>query len=95
MAKAPYKVGDLVAIKSGPARTSRDDKRCKVVAMLPDAYGSTQFRVRCDDENFDRRVTGADIEPLEPAAQISRSAPKPASGAGEPWLKTSTIKIGK
>ncbi|MGO7969359.1 cold-shock protein, partial [Rhizobium ruizarguesonis] len=47
-----------------------------------------------DAENFERRINEADIDTGESTSRVSPQAAAKSDGA-EPWLKFSSIKIGK
>lgn len=93
MGRPNYKVGDMIVLKSGLTRTAKADKRCRISSILPNDHGHVQYRVQFDAENFERRITEADIDTGESPSRVSQAAAK--SDGAEPWLKFSSIKIGK
>ncbi|MBY5515016.1 cold-shock protein [Rhizobium leguminosarum] len=94
MGRPNYKVGDMIVLKSGLTRTAKADKRCRISSILPNDHGHVQYRVQFDAENFERRITEADIDIGETPSRVSPQAAAKSDGA-EPWLKFSSIKIGK
>ncbi|QND39551.1 cold-shock protein [Rhizobium leguminosarum bv. viciae] len=94
MGRPNYKVGDMIVLKSGLTRTAKADKRCRISSILPNDHGHVQYRVQFDAENFERRITEADIDTGEsPSVGFPQAAAK--SDGAEPRLKFSSIKIGK
>ena len=92
MEQTTFRIGDLVVLKDGPLRTARAEGRFEIVAVLPVSDGMVQYRVRSENEGFDRRISSGDIElHISPATHAIAAA---ASGA-DPWFKPSSIKIGK
>ncbi|MBB2687411.1 UNVERIFIED_ORG: hypothetical protein GGE64_004477 [Rhizobium etli] len=94
MGRPNYKIGDMIVLKSGLTRTAEAEKRCRIAGVLPNDHGHVQYRVQFDAENFERRITEADIDT---GKSLSRAAPEVVAKAGgaEPWLKLSSIRIGK
>ncbi|MBY3331827.1 cold-shock protein [Rhizobium laguerreae] len=94
MGRQNYKVGDMIVLKSGLTRTAKANKRCRISSILPNDHGHVQYRVQFDAENFERRITEADIDTGESPSRASPEVVAKSDGA-EPWLKFSSIKIGK
>ncbi|MBY3194576.1 cold-shock protein [Rhizobium laguerreae] len=94
MGRQNYKVGDMIVLKSGLTRTAKAEKRCRISSILPNDHGHVQYRVQFDAENFERRITEADIDTGESPSRASPEAAAKSDGV-EPWLKFSSIKIGK
>ena len=95
MGKAMYGVGDAVVLRDGPLRAARPEGAYEILAILPDADGQVQYRVRSKAEGFDRRISSSEID-TERSAASKTIDPRPARGkASEPWFKPSAIKIHK
>jgi len=95
MRKPGYGIGDIVVLRDGPLRHARSGSEFKILAVLPEADGQVQYRVRSETEGFDRRIGAGDIDG-ERSATSSVVVKAPAEKAGrEPWFKPSAIKIGK
>jgi len=94
MRRPNYKVGDMIVLKSGLTRTAKADKRCRIASILPNDHGHVQYRVQFAAENFERRITEADIDTEESPSRASPEMVAKTDGA-EPWLKLSGIKIRK
>lgn len=95
MGKPIYGVGDLVILRDGPLRTARMDGAFKILAVLPDAEGQVQYRVRSQGEGFDRRVSSNEIDTERSAKSKVVAPPAASASAGEPWFKASSIKVRK
>ncbi|CAK7259027.1 MULTISPECIES: cold-shock protein [unclassified Shinella] len=95
MSRKTHAVGDHVVLKAGLSRTATGARTCRIVGVLPADHGEAQYRVRLDNENFERRVVHSDIDADETAAPATRKAGTTVAGKGGPWLKPSSIRIGK
>lgn len=87
-----YRVGDKVVLKSGAFRTGRTDNLCEVEAVLPDAYGLAQYRIRFETEKLERRVTEEDIDHIASPAPTS-NVDQTSLATGGSWVNTNSIKI--
>lgn len=90
MKRPTYSVGDKVVLKTA----ADGGTACRISAVLPSAYGHVQYRVRFENETFERRIVQADIDP----ERSDRSAPEEKAVSpktGSSWLNPSTMKIGK
>ncbi|RUM26274.1 cold-shock protein [Rhizobium vallis] len=94
MGRPNYKVGDMIVLKSGLTRTAKTDKRCRIASILPNDHGHVQYRVQFAAENFERRITEADIDAGESPSSASPEAVAKTDNAA-PWLTFSSIKIRK
>jgi hypothetical protein len=94
MSRLTYNVGDMIVLRSGLTRMAKADRKCEIVSILPDDNGHAQYRVRLATESFERRITEDDIDPTESASPAFRET-KAQNGKASPWLKPSSIKIGK
>ncbi|WP_064692211.1 hypothetical protein [Rhizobium aegyptiacum] len=94
MGRPNYKVGDMIVLKSGLTRRPLADKQCRIASILPNDHGHVQYRVQFATENFERRITEADIDVGESSVQASTEAIAKSGGA-EPWLKFSALRTGK
>lgn len=96
MSKKHYNVGDKIVLKGGTFRSGRAEDVCSIVSIMPSAYGLSQYRVRFEAENCERRITSDDIDHLvsvtparAPDLQASRRTDKGS------WINGSAIKVGK
>lgn len=97
MSRKPYAIGDHVVLKAGLSRAATGERTCRIVGLLPADHGEVQYRVRREGETFERRIVHSDIDTDESAAPPSRgtAATAATSGKASPWLKPSSIRIGK
>jgi len=57
-----YNVGERLHMNGGGQSVQRNASSCKVVALLPyEGYGALLYRVRSDNESFERVVAEADL----------------------------------
>lgn len=61
-----FSVGQRLAMASGGREISRGASACYVVFLLPHDSGPLRYRVRSDNESFERIVDEADLAPLPP-----------------------------
>lgn len=87
-----YKVGDTVSLKSGAFRNGHGGE-CKVVSVLPEAYGLVQYRVLYAGENCERRVTEEDLQAVISSAR--RDELTAASSPQGSWVDIAAIKTRK
>ena len=96
MSRKSYAVGDHVVLKAGLSRATTGTRACRIVGVLPADHGEVQYRVRLENENFERRVVHSDIDAEETAAPTTRKAAAAENARKEgPWLTPSSIRIGK
>ncbi|TRL36733.1 MULTISPECIES: cold-shock protein [Rhizobium] len=65
-----------------------------ISAMLPSTNGHIQYRIRLENEAFERRIIETDID----AEQSDRPIPEEAAvlpAKGTSWLNPQRIKVGK
>lgn len=67
---------------------------CRISAVLPSAHGQAQYRIRYENETFERRIVATDIDPerSRPTAQLEEAV-SPEKGTS--WLNPAAVKIGK
>jgi hypothetical protein len=95
MARALYAAGDVVVLRDGPLRHGRGENTFKILAVMPDAYGQTQYRVRSESEGFDRRIVADEIDTDRSAASRSKPAVERPKTGPEPWFKAAALKTSK
>jgi hypothetical protein len=64
-----YVVGQRLSMAAGGRDISRGGAICSVVFLLPYEGGALRYRVRSDNENFERIVDEADLMPLRDEAE--------------------------
>jgi hypothetical protein len=95
MSPNAYAVDDIIVLKAGLTRTATGDRTCRVVGLLPAAdRGEHQYRVRFDNENFERRIVASDIDASATATSAVKSEASRETPGGS-WLKPSRMRIGK
>jgi hypothetical protein len=92
MAQHRYGIGDMVALKSGAFRSRESTGLCRIVSVLPEAYGLAQYRVRFDAENWERRITQDDIDKDASPRTLTESDAVSAEPSGS-WVNLNKIKI--
>jgi len=59
-----FAVGQRLSMSAGGRDISRGGAICSVVFLLPYEGGALRYRVRSDNENFERIVDEADLTPV-------------------------------
>ncbi|GKX34877.1 MAG: hypothetical protein MnENMB40S_24950 [Rhizobiaceae bacterium MnEN-MB40S] len=94
MQQQHYKAGDQVNLRANFAGVRSVQSLCRIVSVLPVSdWGEFQYKVRFENEKFDRRVLASDIE-----ARISiqpMAGQRSPESAEEGWLNASRIKVSK
>jgi hypothetical protein len=62
-----YAIGDRLRMASGGREIARGASACLVTAVLPNEGGPLRYRVRSDNENYDRIIEERDLSPASPA----------------------------
>ena len=94
MIRHRYEVGDMIVLKDGFTRTVEAVRTCKIVAALPEFQGAPQYRVRFGNENYERRITEADIDAESTSAPPAPDMPD-ADVKGTSWVASLRIKTKK
>lgn len=95
MARNRYIAGDRIVLKAGPSGQAQGEGR--IISVQPESQsgGPTRYRVRFNEENFDRTVGEDDIDASLSISgkQLPKAGEerKPASG----WINLNSMKIKK
>lgn len=94
MASRRYRQGDTIVLKHGVLGSAQPQGTGNVLSVLPAAQGVIHYRVRFQNENFERSIRQDDIDALE-----SPSSPSVAETASETpksgWINSNVIRIRK
>jgi len=94
MRKSYPRVCDRVLLRDGISGTNRNRQACRIVTVLPAEHGEPEYRVRFEAENFERRITLSDIDGIETSSGTVEKQQQ-ATVKAEPWLKPSSIRVGR
>jgi len=64
-----FAVGQRLSMAPGGRDISRGASACSVVSLLPHEGGPLRYRVRSDNENYERIIDETDLSPLPPGAE--------------------------
>lgn len=96
MSRKSYAIGDQVLLKAGQPRSTASERTCRIVGILPADHGEVQYRVRLENENFERRIVQSDIDTEQNAAPARRNTGTTETARpGSPWLKPLTIRSAR
>lgn len=87
-----YQAGDLVFLKAGAFQAGEPNQQCRILSVLPDAYGRAQYRIQFGAENWERRITHEDID-HHLSERRSESDGPDETPVGGSWVNSSSIKI--
>lgn len=89
-----YRSGDSILLKPGALGNSQPSGRGSILSCLPEADGVAQYRVRFENENFERRIRQDDIDltASPSAAPETRSMPQEKTAS---WINSRAISIRK
>lgn len=92
MPKHIYSVGDDIVLKSGAFRAGDPKTSCRIVSVLPSAYGLAQYRIRYAAENCERRITEDDIDGKASKSALDTKAGTPTETS---WINANMIRTRK
>ena len=96
MAQRRYRTGDSIVLKAGILGSSQPIGTGRVMSVLPAAQGFVHYRVRFQNENFERSVRQDDIDFL--ASPSSLSPAETQAGPESPsssWINSNSIRTRK
>ena len=96
MAYRRYSPGDTIMLKHGVLSGAQPSGSGDILSILPAAQGFVHYRVRFQNENFERSIRQDDIDvqasPSSPSLPEAEAAPeKPKSS----WINSNVIRIRK
>jgi hypothetical protein len=95
MSDTRYRPGDAIALRPRTLGGLEPQRMGRIVSVLPETRGSICYRVRFQNENFDRSVSQDDIDPTAstPRDADNKSAVNEKSGSS--WINLNSIKTKK
>lgn len=91
-----YRPGDLIVLKRRSPGSIEPKGSGQIIAVLPETLGRVRYRVRLNNENFDRSIEQDDID--AEASTVNRTVSTTASTrntGGSNWIDLSIIKAKK
>jgi len=95
LAHSRYQPGDNIVLRQGVFGSAQMGAG-RIVSVLPAAQGFIHYRVRFQNENYERSIRQDDIDVV--ASTSSRCEPEvPANSDGRisSWINSNTIRIKK
>ncbi|MCM2290818.1 cold-shock protein [Allorhizobium sp. BGMRC 0089] len=93
MALIRCRPGDTILLKPNLLRGRHGGGPARVIAILPDSQGIAQYRVRFQNETFDRNIRQDDIEGF--SSGVPRPKNQPSEQPGSSWINPNSIRIHK
>jgi hypothetical protein len=96
MVNRRYRPGDTIMLKHGVLGSVQPSGSGNILSVMPAAQGFVHYRVRFQNENFERSIRQDDIDVL---ASHSPPLPSEARAATESskssWINSNSIRIRK
>ena len=78
-----FSIGQAVRLKGGFGRPALPDGIYHVTATLPPTGGYMQYRIRSDDERYERVTTQDSLEPVSPGSEDGANLIERTFGHGQ------------
>lgn len=96
MAQGRYHEGDSIVLKTGVLGSAQPAGAGRIMSILPAAQGFVHYRVRFQNENFERSIRQDDIDIIASPSSISSSGPQTVSESSKSsWINSNAIRIRK
>ncbi|CAN7688087.1 cold-shock protein [Rhizobium sp. LjRoot30] len=96
MRKIRYRSGDTIVLKAGVLGSVHPDGAGRITSVLPETQGlSPQYRVRFQNENFERNIAHDDIDAEASTARPQDAENAASLGATSNWINPNAIRIRK
>lgn len=95
MSRSIYAVGDRVKLKPDPFRREHSSVAGEIMGILPSDHGNAQYRIRIDDERFERRILASEIDSHDEKGRHDGNAIPRPEGSGAAWFVSSSIRTKK
>lgn len=96
MVSRRYGPGDTIMLKHGVLGSAQPSGSGNILSILPAAQGFVHYRVRFQNENFERSIRQDDIDvhasPSSPLPSETRSA---TEGSKSSWINSNSIRTRK
>lgn len=96
MRKIHYRSGDTIVLKARVLGGVQPEGSGRITSVLPETQGSSpRYRVRFQNENFERNIAQDEIDPDASTARmqdVQNAAPR---GATSSWINPNTIRTRK
>ena len=96
MVNRRYRPGDTIMLKHGVLGNAQPSGSGNVLSILPAAQGFTHYRVRFQNENFERSIRQDDIDVLaSPSAPLPSKVQAASESPTSSWINSNSIRIRK
>ncbi|WP_412063865.1 cold-shock protein [Rhizobium sp. SYY.PMSO] len=89
-----YQAGDMIVLKAGVLGNAHPKGEGRVLSCLPEAGGLAHYRVRFENESFERSIRQDDIDPATSQASFD-GAPGTPKADGSRWVNLNSIRTKK
>ena len=96
MATRRYQPGDSIVLKPGIFAGGQAFGAGRIISVLPAAQGLVHYRVRFQNENYERSIRQDDIDVLaSPSSLPPVETQASAEAATSSWINANAIRIRK
>ncbi|MCZ7486989.1 cold-shock protein [Rhizobium rhizogenes] len=95
MRKNLYRSGDAIVLKAGVLGSNQPSGPGRITMVLPETQGLVRFRVRFQNENFERNIASDEIDTASSLSRGMDAESLAPRASGSSWINTSTIKVRK
>lgn len=95
MPEIRYRSGDTIVLKSRALGSIEPKGAGRIISLLPETQGSVRYRVRLQNENFDRSIAQDDIDAKASPARKPNGRNTAFHEAGSSWVDPNAIRTRK
>ena len=95
MLNSRHHAGDIVVLKDGLFKGTQPKGSGRVVSVLPETRGLVQYRVRFQNENFERNVSEDELDAASSTSSEDNSRAEPTRDPSSSWINSNKIRIRK
>lgn len=95
MSKIRYRSGDTICLKPGVLGRGQPERPGHVLSALPETHGLVRYRVRFDNENFDRSISQDEIDMAASTSKAAQEMPVGQAGGSSSWVNLNSIRLRK
>ncbi|MDO6963231.1 cold-shock protein [Rhizobium alvei] len=95
MLKHRYRPGDVVVLKARVLGARQPDGRGEIISLLPETRGLNAYRVRFEQETFERSIGEDDIDPDTSSVPRLDPSSRTSAASRSSWINSNSIRMKK
>jgi len=96
MVSRRYRPGDTITLKHGVLGSAQPSGSGNILSVLPAAQGFVHYRVRFQNENFERSIRQDDIDVVaSPSSPLPSEVRAASDSSKSSWINSNSIRIRK